>query len=75
MDAGTGRPSICIGGVDAKVKIYDAISGDLIEVGIHHFYLEAKRLNSELKSLSHYPSVLSAMEGFVCPRHALPLVS
>ncbi|OTA00151.1 hypothetical protein A9Z42_0046340 [Trichoderma parareesei] len=31
MDAGTGRPSICIGGVDAKVKIYDAISGDLIE--------------------------------------------
>jgi polycomb protein EED len=34
MDAVNGRPYICIGGVDAKVKIYDVIDGRLVEVRI-----------------------------------------
>lgn len=33
MDAVNGRPYICIGGVDAKVKIYDVVDGRLVEVG------------------------------------------
>ncbi|KAH6607894.1 hypothetical protein Trco_004207 [Trichoderma cornu-damae] len=34
MDAVHGRPYICIGGVDAKVKIYDVVDGRLVEVRI-----------------------------------------
>jgi hypothetical protein len=29
----TDAPLICIGGVDAKVKIYNAATGELVEVG------------------------------------------
>ncbi|KAM0472891.1 hypothetical protein ACHAPX_008568 [Trichoderma viride] len=31
MDTLHGKPYICIGGVDAKVKIYDVIDGQLVE--------------------------------------------
>lgn len=34
MDTVHGKPYICIGGVDAKVKIYDVIDGHLVEVRI-----------------------------------------
>jgi len=34
MDTVNGRPYICIGGVDAKVKIYDVVDGQLIEVRV-----------------------------------------
>ncbi|OPB37956.1 hypothetical protein A0O28_0010600 [Trichoderma guizhouense] len=36
MDAVNGRPYICIGGVDAKVKIYDVVDGRLVECFVGH---------------------------------------
>ncbi|KAH8127255.1 WD40 repeat-like protein [Trichoderma asperelloides] len=36
MDTVNGRPYICIGGVDAKVKIYDVVDGQLIECFVGH---------------------------------------
>ncbi|UKZ59831.1 uncharacterized protein TrAtP1_001122 [Trichoderma atroviride] len=36
MDIVHGKPYICIGGVDAKVKIYDVIDGQLVECFVGH---------------------------------------
>ncbi|KAM0443726.1 hypothetical protein ACHAO4_010470 [Trichoderma viride] len=36
MDTVHGKPYICIGGVDAKVKIYDVIDGQLVECFVGH---------------------------------------
>ncbi|KAK5998190.1 Polycomb eed-B-like protein [Cladobotryum mycophilum] len=35
-DPDTGDPYLCIGGVDAKVKIYDVVKGQLIECFVGH---------------------------------------
>lgn len=49
MDTVHGKPYICIGGVDAKVKIYDVIDGQLVEVRITALW--TPEIGSELKCL------------------------
>ena len=67
MDAVSGRPYICIGGVDAKVKIYDVISGELVEVCI--ITTRRSKIEQWAKEFLSSSSALSAMEGFVFSRH------
>jgi len=38
-DAETGRPYLCVGGRDAKIKVYDFISGKLVNVSCHLLHL------------------------------------
>jgi hypothetical protein len=33
-DAQTGRPYICVGGLDTKIKVYDVVDGRLVTVSV-----------------------------------------